>query len=87
MDKAIAAYNWGPGNVARKGMDNMPMETRNYVNKVGARASAPSSVSNTSSATNISVGNVTINTQATDARGIAKDFTGALVAQTNSGMR
>jgi hypothetical protein len=29
--KALAAYNWGPGNVAKKGMDAAPAETRAYV--------------------------------------------------------
>jgi hypothetical protein len=33
-DKALAAYNWGPGNVQRKGMENMPAETRNYIQKI-----------------------------------------------------
>lgn len=31
LRKALAAYNWGPGNVEAKGMDRMPEETRNYV--------------------------------------------------------
>lgn len=29
-DKALAAYNWGQGNVARRGLDRAPAETRNY---------------------------------------------------------
>jgi len=28
--EALAAYNWGQGNVARKGIDAAPRETRNY---------------------------------------------------------
>ena len=32
--KAAAAYNWGMGNVDKKGMENMPAETRGYVAKV-----------------------------------------------------
>lgn len=32
--KAIASYNWGFGNVQKKGLDNAPLETRNYVPKV-----------------------------------------------------
>ena len=31
---AVAAYNWGTGNVASKGLANMPAETRNYVSVV-----------------------------------------------------
>jgi len=31
---AVAAYNWGIGNVQRKGLARMPAETRNYVAKI-----------------------------------------------------
>jgi hypothetical protein len=34
MDKTLAAYNWGPGNVDKKGLGNMPKETQNYLKKV-----------------------------------------------------
>lgn len=33
-DKALAAYNWGQGNVARKGLDAMPAETRAYLAEI-----------------------------------------------------
>lgn len=33
---ALAAYNWGPGNLSRKGIDNAPTETRNYIAQVTA---------------------------------------------------
>lgn len=33
-DRALAAYNWGVGNVQRKGLDAAPLETRNYVSQV-----------------------------------------------------
>lgn len=29
--EVLAAYNWGPGNLKRSGMENMPAETREYV--------------------------------------------------------
>lgn len=32
--KAVAAYNWGAGNVARKGLKSAPTETVNYVKAV-----------------------------------------------------
>ncbi|MDC9591270.1 lytic transglycosylase domain-containing protein [Xenorhabdus sp. XENO-10] len=34
LDKALASYNWGIGNVQKIGMDKMPAETRNYIPKV-----------------------------------------------------
>ncbi len=34
LEKAVAAYNWGPGNVDRKGLGNLPAETRGYLGKV-----------------------------------------------------
>ncbi|EJM25134.1 putative soluble lytic transglycosylase fused to an ABC-type amino acid-binding protein [Pseudomonas sp. GM21] len=39
---ALAAYNWGIGNVQRKGMDAAPAETRNYIQKVTANMSQQS---------------------------------------------
>lgn len=36
---ALAAYNWGIGNVQRKGMQAAPEETRNYIQKVTANMS------------------------------------------------
>jgi hypothetical protein len=34
VDKTLADWNWGQGNVARKGMENMPAETRGFIQKV-----------------------------------------------------
>ncbi|MDX9709673.1 MAG: lytic transglycosylase domain-containing protein [Trichloromonas sp.] len=34
LDKTLAAYNWGMGNVDRKGIDVLPEETRNYLSRV-----------------------------------------------------
>ena len=34
LDHALAAYNWGQGNVDRKGLAQMPEETRSYLARV-----------------------------------------------------
>lgn len=34
LDHALAAYNWGPGNVDRHGLARMPEETRNYLTRI-----------------------------------------------------
>lgn len=88
--KALAAYNWGQGNLSNRlqdmkknpgnyksqnWFDNIPKGTQDYINKIEKRAA------------NISVGHVTINTQATDSKGIAKDFVSDVVSQADSGMR
>lgn len=34
VEKALAAYNWGMGNLEKKGLENAPKETREYIPKV-----------------------------------------------------
>jgi soluble lytic murein transglycosylase-like protein len=34
LDRTLAAYNWGMGNVERQGMERLPQETRNYLARV-----------------------------------------------------
>lgn len=41
LGKSLAAYNWGQGNVMRKGLDAAPQETRDYVPKVLANLPQP----------------------------------------------
>lgn len=33
---AVAAYNWGEGNLKKHGIDNAPLETRNYIKNIGS---------------------------------------------------
>lgn len=34
IPKALAAYNWGPGNVDKKGMEQLPTETKSYISSI-----------------------------------------------------
>lgn len=43
--EALAAYNWGQGNVARKGIDAAPLETRNYYSQILADVNAANGTS------------------------------------------
>lgn len=36
LDHALAAYNWGQGNVDRHGLEQMPTETRQYLARIKA---------------------------------------------------
>ena len=45
LDKTLASYNWGIGNVQKHGLALMPKETRNYIPRVKSNmvsASTPS---------------------------------------------
>ena len=96
QSKALAAYNWGPGNVDRDpSMSHAPMETRNYGPSIlrmagGARFGKGGGSTNNSS-TEVRVGTMNIQTQATDAPGIAKSIGPALerfafASQANAGL-
>lgn len=37
-DQALAAYNWGMGNLERQGMEAMPDETKNYLARIAGTA-------------------------------------------------
>jgi hypothetical protein len=82
---ALSAYNWGTGNLDHKGMANAPLETRNYAPSVMAR------MNSSGSSNPVTIGTINIQTQATDAKGVARDLNGALnkymyTAQANTGM-
>lgn len=40
-EMALAAYNWGMGNLRRHGFENAPAETRDYVRKILGAAGPP----------------------------------------------
>lgn len=93
LQAALAGYNWGSGNLDSNGMGRLPSETRTYIAKVmGAMplgASARLGGGGTTVETNIN--QITINTKATDADGIAREMKGAItrnatLAQANSGV-
>lgn len=95
---ALASYNWGSGNLARQGMGAAPKETRDYIGSVMGRMGASNAAQrgNTSTSTSTSdmkIGTVNIQTQATDAQGIASGFENAMRSkfrfsdQANSGMQ
>ena len=91
LQLALAAYNWGQGNLNRKGLGNAPMETLNYVRQVPERMARNGGGSTSSSETNIN-GPINIVTQATDAPGIAKGIGQGLkdvafASQANTGLQ
>lgn len=95
---ALASYNWGSGNLARQGMGAAPKETRDYIGSVMGRMGASNaaqrgSTSTSTSTSDMKIGTVNIQTQATDTQGIASGFENAMRAkfrfsdQANSGMQ
>ena len=83
LQDAVAAYNWGPGNVMRKGLSSMPKETSDYLRRVlgatspGARFGESAAAK--SSTTDVHIGSITVQTKATDANGVAKGMQRALL--------
>lgn len=55
LENAVAAYNWGPGNVDRKGLGAAPPETRNYIDRVRGGMGGQSAGSTISQNTQITV--------------------------------
>jgi len=67
LSKALAAYNWGSGHVEKNGLNHLPLETQRYIASIRSRMDG-------SSRTEVTVGQINIQTQATDATGIAKSI-------------
>ncbi|ECR7647685.1 transglycosylase SLT domain-containing protein [Salmonella enterica] len=84
LAKALAAYNWGEGNVQRKGLSAAPEETRNYVPRVlanlpqpGAAMSVqsrhPAPVSQSTVTETTHIGTLNVTTTSDNVKGITDD--------------
>lgn len=76
LPAALAGYNWGSGNVQRKGLGAAPKETRDYIDSVMGRIGAGSAATrggpqSSTKTMDTKIGTININTQATDSKGIA----------------
>jgi len=85
LQDAVAAYNWGPGNVMRNGLSSMPKETADYLRRVlgaaapGARFGESAAAKSSTTTNDVHIGSITMQTKATDANGVAKGMQRALI--------
>lgn len=92
-EKAVAAYNDGPGNISKvlAGKKQLPLETQRYLQAVATPGLA-GNTTNTSTGGDVNFhGDVNINSSAKDGAGVAGDFMGdmkrrGVLPQANSGM-
>lgn len=92
LPKALAGYNWGSGNLARKGIGAAPDETLKYIEQITRRMEpAARQAGGNTSTSETNIGQITVQTSATDAAGIARSIGGAvqtvaMSSQSNRGM-
>lgn len=55
LESAVAAYNWGPGNLDRKGLGSAPLETRQYIDRVKGGMGGGGAAPQLNQTTNITV--------------------------------
>lgn len=80
LQKALAGYNWGSGNLDKNGMGRLPSETSAYIARVMG-GMGPSMASGGTTFNETHIGSITVNTKATDANGIARELPGAISRQ------
>lgn len=84
LHEALGAYNWGIGNVQKKGLENAPEETKNYIPRVlsgiqvGPTATAMRQTSmqptqQQGSKTEINIGEMNMQTSASSANALGED--------------
>jgi soluble lytic murein transglycosylase-like protein len=74
IPKVLAGYNWGQGNVDEYGMGRMPHETRDYIAKFMGASAGVSSGASSNNKSEVHIQTINIETQSTDANGIAHDM-------------
>lgn len=100
VGKALAAYNWGEGNlnkdIAAHGEDWLqyaPKETQGYVRGIGGRiglagiGAASTASGNVTNNHTITVGEIKVVSSAADPHAVAKQIPSAIIAQADTGMR
>ena len=78
LPMALAAYNDGSGNLAKRGMGNLPLETARYIPSVMSRMPG-GGMGGGGNTTTVHID--AIHTQATDAKGIARELPAAIQNQ------
>jgi hypothetical protein len=78
IQKAVMAYNFGEGNLNRTGVSGAPAETQNYWRKFAGAGVNGNTAKVSSNNSEVNIGTMTIQTQATDANGIMMDMRTAL---------